>query len=181
MINLNGRNINEHPGIKYVVDEVDYLQALLAMQHRLKSEVEYIFKTIAKYNEDSTSKIGLFSLVRILMPVVDALSTVEGVEPEVLLERLNTLSAPNLTWSLYRDLLLHNDELGFGAVDDYGVPAMIIISGDSAPLPDILRDDPRHLDVWGQLYKGLVDYLDDAVQRASSKKETRQLIKGIKY
>src|SRR5258708_3569833 len=104
-IDVNGRTIRQHPGTHFELKEVDYRSQLQAMLGRLTGEVGVILDFINVYNAAHKDElIGFFSLIRMLMPIVDALATLEGREPEDIFGELDGVPAPRLMWNLYRDM-----------------------------------------------------------------------------
>ena len=179
-VNFNGRTLTPHTGTKYVPKDVNYKEQLEKFRGRLKGEVGFILDSINlhnKYHHDRA--LGFFPMVRMLMPIIDALATLEGIEPEELFGKMKGVPHPNLMWTLYRDSLLHNDELPLGAIDKEGIPGGILISPDDNDYPEILTKDPRNLDV-GLLYRSMVKYLDEAISKADPN-ETRKVIDVVEY
>lgn len=172
-IDVNGRKLREPNDAHYMFAEKNYKQYLQTIQERLKREVDPYIAYIQEHHEaDPDAPIsGFFSLIRMVMPVVDTVATVQGVQPPAILKSLGA-PAPNLMWNLYRDMLLHNDELMFGAVEGWGIPTGIGITFEGEKYPEIFETDYRLLDI-GHLYRELLTYLDDQEAKAPANKTIR--------
>ena len=179
-IDINGRTIREPNGAHYMLTEKNYKKYLQHVRSRLEMEVSpYITYIQELHKADPEAPLpGFFSLVRMVMPVVDAVATVQGVEPPTILAALGA-PAPNLMWNLYRDMLLHNDELMFGAVGGRGIATGIGVTFEGEKYPDIFKTDYRFLDI-GHLYRQLLEYLDEQSDNASKDKVVK-IVSGIEY
>jgi hypothetical protein len=112
-----------------------------------------------------------------IMPVVESTANIEGLAPVDMLAQLG-VSAPNLQWNLYRDMLIHGDELTYGFSGEKGSPSMIIVTSPEDEVLEELQNDYRVLDV-GSLYRRLLKHLESEITK--SKDQTADVIVGIEY
>ncbi len=90
------------------VKRVEFLQSALA---RLNDEVGTYFELLDKHHELSARKVGFWSSLRMLMPIVEAISHVVGESPQELLGKHLDVRTPYLVWDLFRHSLIHGDVL----------------------------------------------------------------------
>ena len=143
---------------------------------RLEGDVGFLLKSIQRRNRRKPL-IGFFAMTRMLMPIIESVARAEGISPQDLLARLDR-PAPKLTWALYRNVFMHNDEFQYGRVGRRGIPTGISITTKAQEkyLADLLKKT-SYLDV-GALYRELLSYLDRRIAEVSPRKNV-QYISGI--
>lgn len=87
---------------------VDFLQSVLA---RLNDEIGTYFELLDKHHELSARQVGFWSSLRMLMPIVEAVSHIVGESPQELLRNHLDVRTPYLVWDLFRHSLIHGDVL----------------------------------------------------------------------
>lgn len=154
----------------------EYLQSVL---NRLKDEVGPIVECIEKHNSENENKIGFFSMVRIVMPVIETVATSEGRMPQALMKDLG-MTLPYTEWNGYRDIFLHNDEFVLLGVDNLGLQtAIFLTSEDEQEISDFLAKDGRNIDPF-RLRRQLIAYLEDKIQQ-TAERETVEVIGELIY
>jgi hypothetical protein len=87
-----------------------YLEQILL---RLESEYIQILNMVTEYNLHNERGIGFWSLIRIIFPVIETVSSVIGKQKEDFLEEELEVPYGHLVWELYRHALMHSDELRY--------------------------------------------------------------------
>lgn len=180
---LNGRKVHEPKGTKYIIEEKNYQDYLKEIQTRLKTDVGAYLDLIVNRPTDQPA-IGFFSLVRMLMPVIETVARAHGMDSSVLLRELS-VPAPTLIWNLYRDMFIHNDGLMIARIEDQTIFSAISItpsstSGSGINMHRVSAKFGRHqLDV-GNLYYDLIDYLDKKTAESTATAKIEVII-GIEY
>ena len=179
-IQVNGRTIHQHKGTRFHLKSINYKIQLESIRTRLQNDVGTIFGLIDTYNSNHEAKIGFFSSIRMLMPIIDSLATLQGIDPEEVFGGLDGVPVPHLMWNLYRDMFMHNDEFPLGFYHDLVVPTGIVMtaSDDSQEVKDLFATR-RWLDS-SEIYRSLVNYMNALIDNAD-KDEERQVIEGIEY
>jgi len=94
---------------------VDFLKAAL---QRLQDDVGTILGLIDSHNHQSFSTggrtIGFWASLRMILPIVEAVSHVMSMRPQRLLGNYLNISTPDLMWDLFRHSLIHGDYLQEG-------------------------------------------------------------------
>lgn len=176
---LNGLVKNQPRGASYGVKTIPrkgYLQSVL---NRLEGEVGPIVECIEEYNKKHKNKIGFFSMVRIIMPVIEVVATSEGRLPQDLMKDLG-MTLPYTEWDGYRDIFLHNDEFVILAVENLGLQtAIFLTSEEEQEVGDFLAKDGRNIDPF-RLRRLLIQYLENKI-RQTSDDETVEIIGELIY
>lgn len=86
----------------------EYLQHAL---NRLNDEVGTYFEMLEEHNKKSERKVGFWSSIRILMPIVEAISHIVGEKPQDFMGNHLDIKTPYLVWDLFRHSLIHGDYL----------------------------------------------------------------------
>lgn len=154
---------------------VDFLVGVL---QRLQDDVGTIMGFVDAYNKEASLKnqrtIGFWAEIRMILPIVEAVSNAMGIRPQELLGNQLNITTPYLAWDLFRHSLTHGDYLQHGTYQgkliSWGVMSIgaghVIVSGH------IGIDLPT-------LYKDLVTYLQ---QEISNNDQTMIDIEiGVKY
>ncbi len=167
---MNGKEHYQPTGVTYILKSVPHKEHLMAMRDRLKNDVGFLIDSLEERNKKEPH-VGFFPLVRVVMPVLESVANVEGLSPQELLVELG-IGAPYLTWSLYRDGFIHNDEFIVATyIHDgktLGVPSGIIFTheSDDQDTADMLARDGRMFDPVRTTRK-LVAYLDEKIKALS--------------
>lgn len=176
---LNGLVKNQPRGATYgtkTIPRKKYLQSIL---NRLRDEVGPIVECIEEHNKSHKDKIGFFSMVRIIMPIIEVIATSEGRIPQDLMKDLG-MTLPHTEWHGYRDIFLHNDEFVILAVENLGLQtAIFLTSEDEQEISDFLAKDGRNIDPF-RLRRLLVDYLEQKIQKTSDD-DTVEIISELVY
>lgn len=81
---------------------------------RLENEVGVILEFIREHNESSEHRIGFWASIRMIMPIVEAVSSVAGETPQEFLREHLDIPTPFLAWDLFRHSLIHGEYLRYG-------------------------------------------------------------------
>lgn len=153
------------------VKKAEYLQSILS---RLNNEVGTYFKLLEKHHELSAREVGFWSTLRMLMPIVEAVTNVVGEKPQDFLGNHLDVKTPYLAWDLFRHSLIHGDLLQHAKYGTKEVDWGVGLNG----LPHIIQDG--HIGVDSKyLYLKLKEFLEVQI-----KKNDRTLIKvevGVIY
>ena len=91
---------------------VDFLSAVL---QRLQDDVGTILTLIDAHNHQAVSTgnrvIGFWAGLRMILPIIEAVSHVMNIRPQQLLGNHLNISTPDLMWDLFRHSLTHGDYL----------------------------------------------------------------------
>lgn len=176
---LNGLPKKQPNGATYGVRSISRKEYLQSVLNRLKDEVGPIVECIEEHNKNHENKIGFFSMVRIIMPVIEVVATSEGRVPQDLMKDLG-MTLPYTEWNGYRDIFLHNDEFVLLGVEDLGLQtAIALTSEDQQEIGDLLAKDGRNIDPF-RLRRQLIDYLEDKI-RQTADGETVEIIGELRY
>lgn len=93
---------------KMKMKKVEFLEAAL---HRLTDDVGSYFIMLEDFNKKSARKVGFWASIRMIMPIVEAVSHVVGETPQKFLENHLGVSTGHLAWDLFRHSLIHGDYL----------------------------------------------------------------------
>lgn len=96
---------------------------------RLEDDVGTILECVKTHNKNSERKIGFWSGIRLLMPIIEAVAHVSGETPQVFLGSRLHVKVPNLTWDLFRHSLTHGDFLHGAKYQDNEVGWAVHIEG----------------------------------------------------
>lgn len=153
------------------MSKVDFFKASL---NKLQDDVGTIFKLLEQHNKQSVRKVGFWASMRLIMPIVEAVSRVAGETPQEFLKNHLEITTPDLAWDLFRHSLIHGDymqharyqhkEVGWG-IAFIGV-GHVITSGH-------VGIDAIHL------YKKLAEFLSDEVKKSDQTKAPIEI--GVIY
>lgn len=142
---------------KVKMQRVEFLKGAL---ERLENEVGIYYKLLEEKKQSDPSfvrGVGFWGSIRMLMPVVEAVSSVQNISPQELLGSLN-IKTPYLVWDLFRHSLIHNDFLQHGKYQSYDVGWGVLMVGQG----HIFHPSNIGIDVIS-LYKDLKYYLETEV------------------
>ncbi len=106
--------------------KVDYLRAIYS---RYIDEYEVILSLIKDRNNTQEIAIGYWSLVRLIFPAIEAMSAICGISSRRFLQDVLKVPHGYLVWELYRNSLLHSEELRFGVYKNKSIAWSISING----------------------------------------------------
>lgn len=134
---------------------VDFLNAAL---HRLQDDVGTIMSLVDAHNNqaalNSQRIVGFWSELRMMLPIIEAVSHVMGIRPQELLGNHLNITTPDLAWDLFRHSLTHGDYLQHGIyqgkIVNWGVSFIghghVITSGHiGIDLPTLYQDLETYL------------------------------------
>lgn len=137
--------------------KVEFLSAALA---RLKDDVGTILDLLDEHNRRADRKIGFWASIRMMMPIVEAISHVVDETPQEFLGNHLEIGTPNLAWDLFRHSLMHGDYLQQGKYQAKEVSWGVLLMGRG----HLVGQGRIGIDV-RTLYQGLVKYLDAEVAK----------------
>lgn len=170
------------PQLEYERTSIQLFAHLNNIKQRLLDDVKPYIEIVQKEAKDNHRAVGSFSLPRMLMPVVETTARAMEIKPQ---ELLNQMSIPNpyLSWSIFRDVFMHNDDYEQAVVEVDGerltVDAAISISFPGTPAVHTTTYSYQSMNVVG-LYEALVSYIDRILADKSNDKKIEILV-GIKY
>lgn len=137
------------------IKRVEFLQSALA---RLNDEVGTYFELLDKHHELSARKVGFWSSLRMLMPIIEAIAHVMDKSPQELLGNLD-VQTPYLVWDLFRHSLIHGDVLQHAKYGSKEVGWGVGLNGFTHIIIDgQIGIDSRYL------YSKLKEYLEAQIQ-----------------
>lgn len=137
--------------------KVDFFKDALA---RLNDDVGTILDIIVKYNKRSERKIGFWASIRIIIPIIEAISHVVGETPQKFLEKYLGVNTPYLAWDLFRHSLIHSDYLQHGKFGIKEVSWGVLMMGQG----HIIKSEHIGIDVI-TLHQKLKKYLEKEVSK----------------
>lgn len=137
------------------IKKVEFLRAVL---ERLTDDVGTILKLIEEHNKNSDRKIGFWVSLRMIIPIVEAISHVIGETPQNFLGNHLGITTPHLTWDLFRHSLMHGDYLQHGKYQSKHVSWGVLMMGQG----HIIASEHIGIDVIS-LYQDLKRYLENEV------------------
>src|SRR6185312_11726920 len=147
---------------------------------RLVGEVKIIGEYLEDYDKqqmgEDAKPIGFYSMIRIIMPIVETVARAQRIKPYDLLGELG-VRAPNVTWRLYRHVFLHHDEFVTAATDRVlAIPSGIaLINPNTDPeVAEFFAKDGRNANPL-LLLDQLIKYLDRIITETSSDEEVKIL------
>ncbi len=147
----------------------NYLKAIL---DRLETEYIPILDLIKKHNSQNERAIGFWSLIRIIFPVIETVASIVGKRKEVFLEQDLHVRFGHLVWEIYRNALMHTDELRYAVYKEKTISwaAHISIDGTGHIIQKHTRLHPItiHLDI-SELYFSLRNFLKDEITKKDEK------------
>lgn len=151
------------------------------MLGRLRNEVAICLESYKTFNDTNKGSIGYWGLIRLLMPVVEAFGKAKYY-PNIkdsweysskVLKELG-LAYPKIAWKLFRDCLIHDDELT-AVIDDASERSsgwQVNIGGGH------LQGGSPTIDL-EKLYYDLYTAIETAISSATNEKELE--IQGIRF
>ena len=127
---------------------------------RLENDVGPYFDCVEAIYKRTGRGVGFWALTRMLFPVIEAVATTifrtsNAGPPPVRLLRCLGLRYPKLVWEIYRNVLMHGDELLVATYKDHRVSWNVTIGGGHDASHGTLRIDLR------KLYDDMLQYLDN--------------------
>lgn len=154
---------------------VDFISGAL---QRLQDDVGTILQLVDTHNYQTFSNhgrtIGYWASLRMILPIIEAVSYVMGIRPQQLLGNYLNIATPDLMWDLFRHSLTHGDVLQEGVYQGkrvtwgvgFGLGGHVIRSGH------IGIDVPT-------LYQDFVNYLQQEV--ANNDQTLVNIEMGVEY
>ena len=142
---------------KMRMKKCDFYQAAL---QRLVDDVGNILQLVDGFNRNSERKIGFWSSIRLLMPIIEAVASVSGQKPQELLKNNLDVKTPYLAWDLFRHSLMHGDYLQHAKYKNKKVGWGVSLMGAG----HIVRSGHIGIDT-PFLYQKLKEYLESEVAK----------------
>lgn len=147
---------------------------------RLTGEVKIIAEYVEEYDKqqmgEDAKPIGFYSMIRIIMPIIETVARAQNIKPYDLLAELK-VRAPNVTWRLYRHVFLHHDEFVTAATTG-GVAiqsGIALINPNTDPeMADYFAKDGRNANPL-LLLDELIKYLDHVIAETSPEEQVKVL------
>ncbi len=146
-------------GSKFEHQEFPRSEYLNHMLTRLDNEIGYYIDLIENNPHSSGAGVGFWSGVRMIMPVVEALAEVEGMDITDFMGTHLNIPVPKLTWAMFRHALIHNDQLQHARYGDRTINWGVSLTMGTG---HIMAHDQVHVDV-KTLYQDLKTYLQGVV------------------
>lgn len=141
------------------MSRVDFLTATL---QRLQDDVGTIISLVDAHNSQATLNnrriIGFWAELRMILPIIEAVSHVVGIRPQELLGNHLNITAPNLAWDLFRHSLIHGDYLQHGTYQGKTVNWAVSFIGQG----HVIMSGHIGIDL-PTLYQDLVSYLQQEI------------------
>lgn len=147
-------------GARFETTPMKKVEFLLAALGRLNDDVGTILQLIENHNKNSDRKIGFWASLRMIMPIVEAISHVVGVSPQNFLGNHLGITTPHLAWDLFRHSLMHGDYLQHGKYQSKDVSWGVLMMGQGY----IITSEHIGIDVVS-LYQDLKKYLEYEVAK----------------
>lgn len=147
-------------GARFEITPMKKVEFLRAVLERLNDDVGTILQLIEEHNKNSDRKIGFWASLRMIMPIVEAISHVVGESPQNFLDSHLGITTPHLAWDLFRHSLMHGDYLQHGKYQLKDVSWGVLMMGQG----HIIASKHIGIDVIS-LYQDLKNYLEDEVAR----------------
>lgn len=104
---------NKHKRVTPKYKTISKKEHLENVRGRLTGEVKIIGEYLEEYDKlqigENAQPIGFYSMIRIIMPIIETVARAQNIKPYDLLGELK-VRAPNVSWNLYRHVFLHHDE-----------------------------------------------------------------------
>lgn len=131
---------------------------------RLNDDVGTTLELIQNYNSNSNIEnkraVGFWSSLRMILPIVESISSIMEVTPQDLLGNDLNIYTPHLTWDLFRHSLSHGDFIRYGKYGENTINWGVSLSG----LGHIFSSGYISIDVI-TLYNDLVSYLRKEISK----------------
>lgn len=143
---------------------------------RLTGEVKVIGDYLEEYDKHTKDAIGFYSMIRIIMPIIETVARAQNIKPYELLGDLN-VRAPNVTWRMYRHVFLHHDEFAIAATtQEVAIQSGIaLINPTTNPeAAEFFAKDGRNANPLLLLVE-LTKYLDRAIEETAPEEKVKIL------
>lgn len=142
---------------KKKMSRTEFLQGAL---ERLNNDVGSYFEMRDEYAKKTGKQVGFWASIRMIMPIVEAVSHVVGTKPQELLENHLDITTPYLAWDLFRHSLMHGDYLQHGKYQgkDVGWGVLFLGSGHIIQSRNLSIDPIT-------LYEKLKEYLENEISK----------------
>lgn len=147
-------------GAKFETTQMKKVDFLKGASARLNDDVGTILGLIDEHNKKSERKIGFWASIRMIMPIIEALSHVVGETPQVFLGKYLGINIPHLAWDLFRHSLIHGDYLQHGKYQSKDVSWGVLMMGQG----HIITSEHIGIDVVS-LYQDLKSYLESEITK----------------
>ncbi len=138
---------------------VDFLDAAL---HRLQDDIGIILNLIDSHNHQAAQSkgriIGFWAGLRMILPIIEAVSHVMGIRPQELLGNHLNITTPDLAWDLFRHSLTHGDYLQHGIYQEKRIIWGVTFMGNG----HVITSGRIGIDL-PTLYQDLVNYLQQEI------------------
>lgn len=162
-------------GAKFIFKKTLKNRFLSVIKQRLQEDVGTILTLVNQYNEKSERGIGYWALLRMLLPIIEAIAHIENTTPQLILKKID-IPTPYLMWDLFRNSLMHGDLIYYGEYKGRRITWGVSISEDLKT--HIIRDKKIHINV-SKLYEDLNKYLDKSI--ASDNQRMIEVEVGVLY
>lgn len=134
-----------------------FFQSVLA---RLNDDVGTILSLIKEHNKTHPRKIGFWASIRMILPIIEAVTYVNGESPQNFLGKYLEINTPHLTWDLFRHSLMHGDYIQHGKFQDKEVSWGVLMFGEG----HIIKSGYIAIDII-TLYQQLRQYLESEIEK----------------
>jgi hypothetical protein len=142
---------------KQTMPKCEYLQHAL---NRLNDEVGTYFQMLEEHNKKSARKVGFWSSIRIIMPIIEAISHILGEKPQDFLGKHLDVKTPYLVWDLFRHSLIHGDYIQHAKYGNKDIGWGVALIGVGHVIQSQhIGIDPIYL------YKKLKEYLNQEIAK----------------
>lgn len=152
-------------GATFETIEMTKLEFFKAALDRLQDDVGNILKLIQEFNKKSSRKIGFWASMRLMMPIIEAISYVARETPQEFLRNHLDVETPYLTWDLFRHSLMHGDYMQHAKYKSKNVGWGIAFIG----VGHVITREHIGIDAI-YLYKKLVEYLISEIAKNDQNK-----------
>lgn len=147
---------------------------------RLENDIGPYFECIEEIYRQTGRGVGFWALTRMIFPVIEAVATTvfrkskADIPPVRLLRQLG-LRYPKLVWEMYRNVLMHGDELLVATYRGWTVAWSVAIGGGHSSDHGGLQIDLR------KLYNDMLQYLDDEANDPQNKGKSVWIKTGFRF
>lgn len=137
--------------------KVDFLRGV---RERLENEVGSYFRLLDEERQRNSNfpHVGFWGGIRLMMPVIEAISEVYHISQQEFLEQHLNIPTPYLAWDLFRHSLIHNDLMQHGKFQGKEVSWGISIVGQG----HIIQNEHIGIDL-PTLYEDLKSFLESEI------------------
>jgi len=141
---------------------IQRVQYLKKIKSRMENEVGTYFDMLTNYNKLELRKIGFWSTIRLLMPIVETTAKTLGKTPQEILHQMD-VKTPHLVWEMFRHPLIHGDQLSHIKYKDREINWGLTL-GSGKGVSHIIMHDHIGLDL-NYLYSRLLTLLSDEISK----------------